>query len=303
MADKIIFHKLSKENIFDTSFDNFTFNNEIEFKNLGNNKIAVLYGPNGTGKTSLAKILGSTLEKKEGEFEIEFRGHNYTPENNNIFHIINDQNSRNVIKGNAQDYLMGDNIRKEYELKEYIDSCFIKIFKNELPSKLKEKFGISTMKNKLLEGIRDVYIKACIKDICNTKSKGNSIDRDEFLGKVKGMSWRQEPDFNRIDEEKFNFIINNISDDKSIVSKILTIDINKLTKNEKIREIEESSEALRILHKFSYKDECVVCENIDFDKDNLIKKQTVKNNDGIKSLDEYTKEVLEDIILVMQKKK
>jgi len=57
MREKLKFYKLKKEDIFKDSFINFNQNNEIEFRKKGDSNIAVLYGPNGTGKTSLAKIL------------------------------------------------------------------------------------------------------------------------------------------------------------------------------------------------------------------------------------------------------
>ena len=59
MREKLKFYKLKKEDIFKDSFINFNQNNEIEFRKKGDSNIAVLYGPNGTGKTSLAKILDS----------------------------------------------------------------------------------------------------------------------------------------------------------------------------------------------------------------------------------------------------
>lgn len=74
MSNKLLFTKLKKENIFCNDFLDFKNNNEIEFSKSG---IAVLYGPNGTGKTSFVKILNC---EKNSEFEINF--------NQNIYNLI-----------------------------------------------------------------------------------------------------------------------------------------------------------------------------------------------------------------------
>ena len=58
--------KLKKENIFCAEYEDLPENNQIEFSN---NKIAVIYGPNGTGKTSLSSILEKAANS---EFDIEF---------------------------------------------------------------------------------------------------------------------------------------------------------------------------------------------------------------------------------------
>lgn len=94
MRVKLAFRKLQKDNIFNQDFIDFKKNNEIEFKSLHQNCIAVLYAPNGTGKTSLAKVLQngsiSDAANKEGSFEVEFEGKTYTPDNNSLFYVIND---------------------------------------------------------------------------------------------------------------------------------------------------------------------------------------------------------------------
>ena len=46
----IEFNKIENKNIFATEYENFVENNTIEFSAQN---IAVVYGPNGTGKTSL----------------------------------------------------------------------------------------------------------------------------------------------------------------------------------------------------------------------------------------------------------
>ena len=54
--EKIIFEEIKNKDIFGEDYQNFVKNNEIDFSK---DQIAVLYGPNGTGKTSLVKVLSS----------------------------------------------------------------------------------------------------------------------------------------------------------------------------------------------------------------------------------------------------
>lgn len=49
----IKFNKIENGSIFTSDFAEFNENNEIKFSNAG---FAVIYGPNGIGKTSLAKV-------------------------------------------------------------------------------------------------------------------------------------------------------------------------------------------------------------------------------------------------------
>ena len=53
---KIIFEKIENEDIFVSDYKKLIRNNEIDFSREG---ISVIYGPNGTGKTSLVKVLSS----------------------------------------------------------------------------------------------------------------------------------------------------------------------------------------------------------------------------------------------------
>lgn len=43
------------------------------------------------------------------------------------FQIIDDQNKRNIISGETQDFILGDNIRKEHELFEEIKNTKLNI--------------------------------------------------------------------------------------------------------------------------------------------------------------------------------
>lgn len=99
----LTFKKIENGLIFTSDYRTFIKNNVISFSNAG---ISVIYGPNGTGKTSLAKVLsgnkGTSISCNYNDIDYE--------DGCEVFHVINDQNNRNIILGTAQDFLLGDNI-------------------------------------------------------------------------------------------------------------------------------------------------------------------------------------------------
>ncbi|HAT2784275.1 TPA: ATP-binding cassette domain-containing protein, partial [Citrobacter koseri] len=115
---KIIISKVKKGKIFTDEYLNLTQNNELDF---GKRKTCVLYGPNGTGKTSLSKVLN---REQDAEYSMNIDGVQFTEKNDAIAHIISDQNDRNIIQGETQDFILGEDIKKEYELKEKINNSF-----------------------------------------------------------------------------------------------------------------------------------------------------------------------------------
>ncbi|HDX9010166.1 TPA: ATP-binding cassette domain-containing protein, partial [Aeromonas dhakensis] len=138
---KLKIEKLKRDNIFTDDFLALKSNNEID---LASKSICVLYGPNGTGKTSLSKVLS---REKNAQYTISLDGSTFTEKDEPVAHIISDQNDRNLIQGETQDFILGDNIRREYELKERLNSNFSTLFEKNLVSLLKSKYGISTKKS------------------------------------------------------------------------------------------------------------------------------------------------------------
>lgn len=90
------FKKIESGDIFTRDFSPLVKNNEITFPT--SEEIAVIYGPNGTGKTSLIKVLGDTPGTKL-EFSLEETEYQ---NGSNVFHIINDQNNRNRFDSNVK---------------------------------------------------------------------------------------------------------------------------------------------------------------------------------------------------------
>ena len=163
--------QIKKENIFCAEYEALIKNNEIEFSN---NKIAVIYGPNGAGKTSLSSV----LEKAENsEFDIEFNNIRYTSKDEPFAHIIHDQNGRNIIQGSTEYFILGDNIKKEYQLKEQLDTGFRNLYAS-LITVLKAKFGITTRNSVFLSLLKDDKLKDYISDLANNRQKGNNIDKE-----------------------------------------------------------------------------------------------------------------------------
>lgn len=300
MREKLKFYKLKKEDIFKDSFINFNQNNEIEFRKKEDSNIAVLYGPNGTGKTSLAKILDSNNKDIGKEFKVEYKGIEYTEKDNSIFHVINDQNNRNIIAGETSDYFIGDNIKRECELKKYIDSEFENLFKNIIVKSLKERFGISSGKSKIIDYISNSDIKFFVTNIVNNKVRGKNIDKKIFVEKIEQLPVR-EIDENEYDNNKYEYIRQNFSDNNSIIYRI--INISKVCMSLEIKEVEENQVALKVLEKFKYLDECVVCDNSDFNREELIQRKNSNKDRIINSLDKETKEIISEIISLIDDSK
>lgn len=177
MAVKLRFQSVVNQTIFQPEFRDFSVNgyNTIEFKKQSQTRggIAVIYAPNGTGKSSLAAVLGNKTSRSDLSFEaIDEEGNRIAPETNS-FHIIGDQISRNVIKGETTDYLMGQNIQREYELKKNIAEGFRTAF-NQLKNEYKRVYNVTKVGDYLLRVIQEKNptVYSFIREIVNQKSKG-----------------------------------------------------------------------------------------------------------------------------------
>lgn len=288
MSYALKFNTLQYKGVFCTEFEDFKKNNVLGFEK----NIAVLYGPNGTGKTSFSKALNISTATENIYFEVEYNSRNINS-TNEIFHIISDQNSRNIIQGTAKDYLIGDEIEREENLLKEIESYFNQLV-DSLRKELKDSFNISAKTSKLIDSITDSNVKEMVKNFANKQFKSTDIDKDAYIYMVKNLqlvnsSFDSETDI-------YRFITNNYKDAKSIIHRINQIDISRIISNTKIKEIEENDEAIKVLNKFSYKDECIVCDNKDYDKENLLNKKISNKAKVEQELDKHTKDILNGII-------
>lgn len=288
---KIIFEKIENEDIFVSDYKNFIKNNEIDFSREG---ISVIYGPNGTGKTSLVKALSS---EKGTKVKYTYGGNEYT--DGSQFFVINDQNNRNIIKGETKDFLLGDDIKKEFELQEYIENEYNRLCTESI-SILKGNYSVSSSSSKSIDCFSEwVNIQNIIKDLMNNRSKGSKTGVDTYISEFEKHSQMTTPYY---EQDKLDYIISDLSEKNPLIIEIETIDTDKLSNNPHIKEIEENTEAIKILSRFGYKDQCIVCDSDGIDSENLLSKKSKNKKNIIKTLDVKTKKIVEKIIANVSEK-
>lgn len=282
---KIIFENIENEDIFVSDYKKLIRNNEIDFSREG---ISVIYGPNGTGKTSLVKVLSS---EKGTKVKYTYDGQEYT--NGSQFFVINDQNNRNIIQGETKDFLLGDDIKKEFELQEYIANEYNRLCTESI-SMLKSNYSVSSSSSKSIDCFSEwISIQNIIKDLMNNRTKGSKTGVDTYISELEKHTQITIPDY---EQAKLDYIISDLSEKNPLIIEIETIDTSKLANNSHIKEIEENTEAIRILSRFSYKDQCIVCDSNGINSENLLNKKSKNKEEIIKTLDAKTKKIVEKII-------
>ena len=214
------------------------------------------------------------------------------------FFVINDQNNRNIIKGETKDFLLGDNIKKEFELQEYIENEYDRLCKESI-SILKNNYKISSTSKSIDCFSEWKSIQDIIKDLMNNRSKGTNIKVDTYISELEKHAQIIVPKY---EEDKLEYIISDLSEKNPFIIEIETIDTNKLANNSHIKEIEENTEAIKILSRFNYKEQCIVCDSNGIDSKNLLNKKSKNKEEIIKTLDEKTKKIVEKIITNISEK-
>lgn len=277
--------RIKRSTIFCEDFEDLTTNNVIDFSYKN---VAVVYASNGVGKTSLAKVFNEELLTEfDGTYEhlTELRG------DNGIFHVIHDQNDRNIIGGQAEDFVMGDGIRYERELRNSIDSTFKTMRETVLISQLKDRFGISKASSKLISRVADGRVREYIKELANTRSKGISIDLEGFISNIGRLTHIDQ----EVEEGKIQFLIENLDKTNSIITQIELITDAEFNQNGQIHEVEENSDAIGLLSKYSHKLLCVVCDN-DINSVELLESKTINKNTILNSLDAPLRSLIENML-------
>lgn len=293
MAMKLEFSSIKNQTIFQPEFQNFSVNgnNTIEFKKQPRaaGGIAVIYAPNGTGKSSLTATLGNEITSDELSFEAIYNGtQNIRPESKK-FHAIGDQISRNVIEGETSDYLVGQEIRREYDLKKKLTNGLERAF-NDLNLEYKNDYKTTKVTDYFLSVMKERNPEAYvfIRDIVNKLAKGKNIDRTQFFSYVRNVE--KKPRLVEIEADKKVFVINNAK----IVECLLQIDLDQIVVNADVKKIEQSDDAIHILGKYKHLHNCIVCDNDNIDGDSLLQRKQEKRKQIFESLDAKTKKLLKD---------
>lgn len=159
---------------------------------------------------------------------------------------------------------------------------------------LKGNYSVSSSSSKSIDCFSKwVNIQNIIKDLMNNRSKGSKTGVDTYISEFEKHSQITTPDY---EKDKLDYIISDLSEKNPLIIEIETIDTDKLSNNSHIKEIEENTEAIKILSRFGYKDQCIVCDSDGIDSENLLSKKSQNKEDIIKTLDAKTKKIVEKII-------
>lgn len=279
----LVFNKIENGDVFTRDFNPLTRNNQIDFPTT--EEIAVLYGPNGTGKTSLIRVLSDTPNTK---LEFVYDGTTYTA-GANVFHVVNDQNNRNIISGETRDFFLGDNIQHEFELQDMLAekrAAFISAVRSILKG-----YKITTIKHPLSDLIEDESLRGFIKNCANNKSKGDQYTNEQIVNIMTTLGRVTVPDY---DQACLNYLVEDYGKKKPIIAQIEALAGETLTPNMHVREIEENTEAIAILSRF-HKDQCIVCDTRGIDWEALLAAKTANRDTVKEALDPKIKELLEEI--------
>lgn len=284
----LIFNVIENGEIFTRDFRPLAKNNEIAFPQNAE-EIVAIYGPNGTGKTSLIKALSDAKGTKI-KFALDETEYTSGAE---VFHIINDQNDRNIITGEAKDFFIGDNIKREFDLQKLILEGRTAVISN-ITAKLKSNYSISAMNSPLLLLIGNNDISEIVKDIVNSKSRGAKFETKKIFSTFSAI---ETVDLNITEEQKAKiaFLKSDYPNNNSIILQVEELAKNSIVANSQIHEIEENSEAIRILDRFN-KAQCIVCDTEGIDRQALLSKKTANKTNVIATFDEKTKDLIEKII-------
>ena len=280
----LIFRKIESGEIFTRDFSPLVNNNEIQFPTT--EEIAVVYGPNGTGKTSLIKVLSDARDTKV-EFSLD--GTEYHA-GSSVFHIINDQNNRNIISGETRDFFLGDNIRHEFELQDQVASDRSEVISAVLS--LIKRVGISAGNSPLIDLLSNVELAGFIKDCANSKSKGSRYTTEALVALLTSL---RSNDVQEYVPEKLAFVQSDWPNKRSIIKQLETLLGAHIAPNENVREIEENTEAIDILSRF-HKNKCIVCDNEDINWEALLSAKTAHRQATLDALDAKIREAIENTL-------
>lgn len=295
MSEILEFTQIKYESIFEPEYNNLseTENDKIEFKMQpqASGGVAVIYAPNGTGKTSLCEVLACEEPTADKMFTVQYNGTQITGTDKK-FHLIRDQITRNVIPGDTSDYLIGANIRREYELKKRIAEGFAAAFTN-IPKILKVEYKITKIGDYLLNCFNNTTAVRYLRDILPTRYRGRNIDRNEFVQFISTTARVIITD--TVNNDKINFIINDCAGAK-LIEKIASVSIQEIVANEEVMIIGQNDDAIGLLNKYNHLQTCIVCDNQEFNANLLLERKIQSRQRIYDSLDDRTKELLDKVV-------
>lgn len=248
------FNCLRNGAIFSESFENFNTNNTLSFSS--SKRIAVVYAPNGVGKTTLADTLARS---QDTYYCIEYAKTSYrTDTGDSIFHIINDQNTRNIISGSTEEFILGENIREEKRLEDLVQSgCEEAVAETK---RIFASYGIKAKNSKVLSDFCTEELMGPIGELVKQGANRDSVCvaalrqlKDCELGDTTGLI-----DSNA--EECIDFL-NLYNDKKSIIRTFLDLNLPSNIRNVEVGKVGENADAIRILEKYIKRSKCIVCDN------------------------------------------
>lgn len=281
-VDEIVFSKIVASKVFVSDFNPLTKNNSID---LSDKNIAIVYGPNGTGKTSLIRALDNDSELQPS---IEYKINNVKYSDGTPFSIIRDQKQRNVIQGEANDFLIGDNVEKEMRLKKQVDEERDSVFgqlKKVMKDNLLDKKDLPSLF--LSSDIVDKTMIDYLSILANRSGKIESI-KTEILFKLFCSKHSVDKDYDERKVEEYKRDISN----RALIQ---VLDIASVARNSSVKKVEENDDALKILTKYPENKQCIVCDN-DIDPNELVIRRNNEKQSTLARLDDKTKSIISDLI-------
>ncbi|MHB1484857.1 MAG: AAA family ATPase [Saccharofermentanales bacterium] len=289
MEKTLLLKKLKKGTILRPKFESLTANNEIIFSKQG---IAIIYAPNGGGKTTIAKIF---QRENLTDFVVEFDGTEYSSMTGEpLFHVINDQISRNIINGTTDEFVLGEDIAKERQKKVELDREYQSLF-DIVKEKLKNDYKIVKQSTPFINNISEADTKSIINTIGKKGSKASDVDMEKFISAYSTRAILEIPDFT---ESCMQFYLDDMSDKDtaSIIQKICGTALDQIGKSEEIRDIDRNNTAINILKKYKELTFCIVCETKDIVPADIIERKEKSNKAVYSTLNPETKKVFDKII-------
>lgn len=296
---RLQFSRIHNKSIFNSDFETLTVQNgTIEFKqqNHAHGGIAVVYAPNGIGKSSFAETISNTTSSDDFAFSaVDENGRTLSPEDN-AFRVIGDQISRHIIQGDESQYLVGAEIRREYELKKRVEEGFAAAFKEQLVTLYKRDYGVSKVTDVLLNYVQATSVNAYtfIRSIVNTRSRGSDINHADFMAYIRNPQNRVTVE--ELEDAKRQYVIQDCQKSK-IVSLLMSLDSAIIRPSEEIPVIERHDDAIHILKKYPGVQSCIVCDNEDFDNASILQRKQANRERIYNNLDRETKKILDKIVM------